>query len=67
LSRAEAIGQYGIMGMDAIHVACAEKAGATFLTPDDEVIRIMEKHTPDIFIRVDNPLHWLMELNHHGE
>jgi uncharacterized protein with PIN domain len=64
LSRAEKIQETGIMGMDAIHIACAEKAGAVFLTTDDEVIRIMKKHTPDILIRVDNPLRWLMELNH---
>jgi predicted nucleic acid-binding protein len=67
LSRAEKIKDDGIIGMDAIHIACAEKAGAVFLTTDDEVIRIMKKHTPDISIRVDNPLRWLMELNHDGE
>lgn len=67
LSRAEKIQDTGIMGMDAIHIACAEKAGAVFLTTDDEVIRIMKKHTPDILIRVDNPLRWLMELNHDRE
>jgi len=67
LSRAEKIQETGIMGMDAIHIACAEKAGAVFLTTDDEVIRIMKKHIPDIFIRVDNPLRWLMELNHDRE
>jgi len=67
LSRAEEIENDGIMGMDAIHLACAEKAGAIFLTTDDEVIRIMKKHTPRISIRVDNPLHWFMELNHDGE
>ena len=67
LSRAEEIEKDGIMGMDAIHIACAEKAGAVFLTTDDEVIRIMKKHTPDISIRVDNPLRWFMELNHDGK
>jgi predicted nucleic acid-binding protein len=67
LSRAEKIGETGIMGMDAIHIACAERAGAVFLTTDDEVIRIMKKHCPDISIRADNPLRWLMELNHDGE
>jgi len=67
LSRAEEIEHDGIMGMDAIHIACAEKAGAVFLTTDDEVLRIMKKHTPDISIRVDNPLRWFLELNHDGE
>jgi predicted nucleic acid-binding protein len=67
LSRAGEIENSGIMGMDAIHLACAEKAGAIFLTADDEVLRIMKKHPPDLSIRVDNPLRWLMELNHDGE
>ena len=67
LLRAEEIEKVGIMGMDAIHIACAEKAGAVFLTTDDDVIRIMKMHTPDISIRVDNPLRWFMELNHDGE
>jgi len=67
LSRAEEIERQGIKGMDAIHLACAKKAGAVFLTTDDEVIKIMKKHTPDISIRAGNPLRWFMELNHDGE
>jgi predicted nucleic acid-binding protein len=67
LNRAAEIEETGIIGMDAIHIACAEKAGAVFLTTDDEVVRIMKKHSPDISTRVDNPLRWLMELNHDGE
>jgi predicted nucleic acid-binding protein len=66
LSRAEEIEREGIMGMDAIHLACAKKAGAVFLTTDDEVIRI-KKAYPDISIRAGNPLRWFMELNHDGE
>lgn len=61
--RADTIEKTGIMGMDAIHLACAEKAGAVFLTTDDEVIRIMKAHSQDISVRVDNPLHWLTEVN----
>jgi len=67
LARADTIEKTGIMGMDAIHIACAEKAGAIFLTTDDDVVRIMKKHSQAISIRVDNPLRWLMELNHDGE
>lgn len=63
LLRAEIIERTGVMGMDAIHLACAEKAGAVFLTTDDEVIRIMKAHSQDISVRVDNPLHWLTEVN----
>jgi predicted nucleic acid-binding protein len=67
LLRADMIEKTGIMGMDAIHLACAEKAGAVFLTTDDEVIRIMKAHSQDISVRVDNPLHWLTEVNLNGE
>ncbi len=67
LLRAEEIGETGITGMDAIHLACAEKAGAVFLTTDDDVIRIMKAHSQDISVRVDNPLHWLTEVNLNGK
>ena len=67
LLRADTIEKTGIMGMDAIHLACAEKAGAVFLTTDEEVIRIMKIHSQDISVRVDNPLHWLTEVNLNGE
>ena len=59
LMRATTIEETGVIGMDAIHLACAEKAGAVFLTTDDEVLRIMKVHSQDISVRVDNPLHWL--------
>jgi predicted nucleic acid-binding protein len=64
---ADTIEKTGVMGMDAIHLACAEKADAAFLTTDDEVIRIMKAHSQDISVRVDNPLHWLTEVNRNGE
>ena len=66
LSRAEEFEVIGVMGMDAVHIACAEKAGAVLLTTDDELVRIMKKNATCTTIRVDNPLHWLMEMNQHG-
>jgi predicted nucleic acid-binding protein len=67
LRRADEVERTGVMGMDAIHLACAERAGAVFLTTDDEVIRIMKAYSQDISVRVDNPLHWLTEVNLNGE
>ena len=67
LLRADEIEKAGIIGMDAIHLACAEKAGAVFLTTDDDMIRIMKAHSQDITVRIDNPLHWLTEVNLNGE
>lgn len=67
LSRAEEFEDLGVMGMDAVHIACAEKAGAVLLTTDDALVKIMMKNTLHTSIQADNPLHWLMEVNHHGE
>ncbi len=57
----------GIMGMDAVHIACAEKAGAVLLTTDDALVKIMKKNILRTSVCADNPLHWLMEMNQHGE
>jgi hypothetical protein len=46
---------------------CMNRPGGFFLIKNDEVIKIMKKHTPDISIRAGNPLRWFMELNHDGE
>lgn len=41
--------------------------GAVLLTTDDDLVKIMKKNALRTSIRADNPLHWLMEVNHHGE
>ncbi|MFA5269683.1 MAG: hypothetical protein WC379_17095 [Methanoregula sp.] len=67
LSRAEEFENPGVMGRDAVHIACTEKSGAVLLTIDDDLVKIMKKNILRISIRADNPLHWLMEMNQHGE
>jgi len=67
LSRAEEFENLGVMGMDAVHIACAEKAGAVLLTTDDDLVKIMKKDALRTSVCADNPLHWLMEVNPHGE
>jgi predicted nucleic acid-binding protein len=56
----------GIDPADALHLACAESAGAVLLTTDDAIIRIIKKHGNQITIEVKNPVEWLMEVNEHG-
>ena len=56
----------GIDPADALHLACAESAGAVLLTTDDAIIRIIKKHANQIIIEVKNPVEWLMEVNEHG-
>lgn len=67
LSRAEEFENLGVLGMDAVHIACAEKAGAVLLTTDDDLVKIMKKNALGTSVCADNPLHWLMEVNSHGE
>jgi len=56
----------GIDPPDALHLACAEAAGAVLLTTDDAVIKIIKKYPHHISIEVHNPVEWLMEVNAHG-
>ena len=56
----------GIDSADALHLACAESAGAVLLTTDDAIIKIIKRHGNQITIEVKNPVEWLMEVNAHG-
>jgi len=48
--------------MDSLHVACAERAGAVFLTTDDELITFFKSHQ-NIQVHIENPVTWLKEKN----
>jgi len=49
--------------MDALHLSCAEKAGADiFLTVDDKLIKKSEMHIDKLQVRVENPVKWLQEV-----
>ena len=53
----------GLKSLDALHLACAEKAKADILlTTDDKFLQITLKNKTLVKIRVDNPLSWLMEV-----
>lgn len=67
LSRAEKFETLGVVGVDAVHITCSEKAGAVLLSTDDDLVKVMKKNTLGASIRADNPLHGLMEMNQHGE
>ena len=44
LDRSMELEKYGLMGMDAMHIACAEKANADFfVTCDDNLIKKLER------------------------
>ncbi|MHB1420656.1 MAG: PIN domain-containing protein [Bacillota bacterium] len=53
----------GFTALDALHVSCAEKAGAeVMLTTDDKLVRCAVKAEGLIKIRITNPINWLMEV-----
>ena len=49
----------GFGGLDALHLAVAEKAKADiFLTTDDALLKRARRYQDKIFVEVDNPLRW---------
>lgn len=57
--RAVALGRMGFMALDAMHLACAERARAdVFLTTDDDILRIASREGERIKVKVENPLSW---------
>ncbi|GAB6285236.1 MAG: PIN domain-containing protein [Methanoregula sp.] len=48
--------------MDSLHIACAERSDAVFLTTDDDLITFFKLHH-NIQVHIDNPVTWLKEEN----
>ena len=61
--RAAELMNLGVKALDALHIACAERAGATVLiTTDDALKNIMSHHSDIISIRIVNPSVWYEEV-----
>ncbi len=61
--RGKVLESLGFGQMDAVHLACAEKARVdVFLTTDDDLLRKAAKHAKSIRVRVANPLVWIGEV-----
>jgi len=61
--RAAVLMDLGVKALDALHIACAERAGATVLiTTDDSLKNIMSHHSDIISIRIVNPAAWYEEV-----
>ena len=63
IERADALQKLGFHLFDALHLACAETAGASiFLTTDDRLLRLALRTQEQLTVRVANPATWLMEV-----
>lgn len=61
--RASVIMDLGVKALDALHIACAERAGTKVLiTTDDALKNIMNHHSDIISIRIVNPVTWYEEV-----
>lgn len=61
--RALELKSMGLRPLDALHVACAEKAKAEiFLTTDDNLLSKALKSKRTLKVKVVNPLRWVMEV-----
>ena len=61
--RAFGLEKIGFQPFDALHAACAEKAGADiFLTTDDSLLRKSTQSKKALKVKVENPLRWVMEV-----
>jgi predicted nucleic acid-binding protein len=61
--RALELRKVGLESLDALHVACEEKAKAgIFLTTDDNLLNKALKSEKILKVKVENPLRWVMEV-----
>lgn len=61
--RAEELQEMGFREFDALHLACAESAGADFfLSTDDKLLRTASRVSGKLRLQVANPLAWISEV-----
>jgi predicted nucleic acid-binding protein len=66
VTRARSFHEQGLETFDSLHLACAERAGAVFLTTDDALIKVIKKHADKVIIETRNPVEWFMEVTTDG-
>jgi predicted nucleic acid-binding protein len=63
IERAQQLEALGFYPFDALHLACAESGNASiFLTTDDKLLRLADRVSGQLRVRVENPLTWLGEV-----
>lgn len=61
--RALELKRVGLKPLDALHIACAEKAKAeVFLTTDDNLLSKAVQNKTTMKVKIENPLRWVTEV-----
>lgn len=61
--RALELKRVGLTALDALHVACAEKAKADVLLTTDDLFLSRATHNKKMLkLKIENPLRWVMEV-----
>ena len=62
IARAEVLEKAGFADFDALHLACAERAGVdVFLTTDDRLLNTAKRVAAQLRVHVENPATWVSE------
>jgi len=63
VARARRLVEFGLRGMDAMHIACAEGGAAdVLLTTDDRFMRTAHRLSTELAVAVRDPVSWLDEV-----
>jgi len=61
-SRSAELEAMGFRELDALHIACAESAGAAFLlTTDDKLLRRGKRLGAKLHVKIENPARWVLD------
>jgi len=61
--RGKALETLGFGAFDALHIACAESAGAdVFLTTDDSLRLRASREASKLAVRIENPVKWYAKV-----
>ncbi|HPS91930.1 MAG TPA: PIN domain-containing protein [Methanothrix sp.] len=62
IKRASELEKLGFKSMDAVHISCAERAADIMFTVDDDVLRVARIKQNQIYIEIESPLRWLINV-----
>ena len=62
IKRASELEKLGFKTMDSAHISYAERAADIMFTVDDDVLRVARIKRNQIYVEIENPLRWLINV-----